>query len=201
MLMKRFCEWILVVIVIYGFVITINTVWASSYSNCPIKIGDRIPEFRLCDQNGGSVTDKDLAGKIVVMNFIFTRCGAPTMCPESTRKMRELSDLVKKELLQKEVWFITISFDPGHDTPEVLGQYARGFNIDLSNYSFLTGDAEVIKRLTRLFGVYTISEKGTINHTAKTVIIDKAGRMIYESSKVNWEPKVLLGVIKKTLKV
>lgn len=162
-----------------------------------IKIGKPIPPFALYDQNGNPMTHKEVDGKIVVMNFIFTRCADPTLCPAATKKMGELQKLVKKQALHNNVKFVTISFDPENDTPEVLSQYAKGFEIDLSNYSFLTGDPEMVKRLTKLFGIFTVSKKGTINHTMKTVVIDKTGKVIYESSKANWEPEKLLAVIKK----
>lgn len=168
---------------------------------CLIKIGDTIPPFALYDQNGSTVTHKDILGKMVVMNFIFTRCGVPTRCPAATRKMAELSKLVRDRFLQDEVRFVTISFDPQSDTPGVLNQYARGYEIDLSNYSFLTGDAEMIKRLTRIFGIFAVTEKGTINHTMKTVIIDKNGTVVYGISETDWQPTTLFDVIKKILKV
>jgi len=185
----------LFVLIIYIF--AINVVWGTSQSL--IKIGDPIPQFALYDQFNCSVTNKDLGGKIVIMNFIFTRCGAPTMCPAATRKMEELQNLIKNQSLQNDVQFVTITFDPDNDTSKVLNQYAQGFNIDSSNYSFLTGDPEVIKRLTKQFGVFTVSEKGTINHTMKTVIIDKTGMMVYETSKIDWQPRTLFSIIKKAL--
>lgn len=196
LLMKKGYKQILIILIIYGFII--NIVWATSHNF--IKIGDLIPQFTLYDQNNCPVSNKDLQGKIVVMNFIFTRCGAPTMCPSATKKMREVQNLIKEQSLQNDIQFVSISFDPNNDTSKVLNQYAQGFNIDFSNYSFLTGDPEVIKRLTKQFGVFTVSEKGTINHTMKTVVIDKTGTMVYETSKVDWKPETLLSAIKKTLK-
>lgn len=161
-----------------------------------VKIDKPIPPFALYDQNGNTITNKNLEGKIVVMNFIFTRCAVPTLCPAATKKMADLQKLVKKQGLHNDVKFITISFDPENDTPEVLKQYAKGFDIDLSSYSFLTGDCEMIKRLTKLYGILMLSRKGTINHTMKTVIIDKTGRLNYITSKA-WEPEKLLSIIKK----
>lgn len=172
-----------------------NTLPPQSLSR--IKIGKSMPPFALYDQNGNPMTHKEVNGKIVVMNFIFTRCAVPTLCPAATKKMGELQKLVRRQALHHNVKFVTVSFDPENDSPEVLKQYAKGFDIDLSNYSFLTGDPEMIKRLTKLYGVFTVSKKGTINHTMKTVVIDKTGKVIYESSKANWEPEKLLAVIKK----
>lgn len=178
-----------------------TTVLAAAHSHSIIKIGDFMPSFTLYNQDGKTITQKDLLGKIVVLNFIFTRCGVPTMCPASTKKMVELQKLVHDNRLSNNVSFVTISFDPIFDTPAILKKYAEAYKIDLSNYSFLTGDAEVIKNLTRLFGVYTISEKGTINHTMKTMVINKNGKVIYGACKIDWQPKTFLQIIKKNLQV
>lgn len=190
-------KWSLVVLII-GFC-ALNQLWGNSFSL--LKKGDPIPSFVLHDQNGTTLRHSDFNGKIVVINFIFTRCGAPTMCPSATKKMGELASLVREQSLQNDVRFVTISFDPEHDTPEVLAQYAKGFSIDLSNYSFLTGDAQTVNRLTKTFGVATVSENGTINHTMKTVIFNKMGNMVYATSQVDWKPKALLAIIMKNLKV
>lgn len=169
-------------------------------THCLLKLGDPVPAFLLYDQHGNSVTHQSILGKTVVLNFIFTGCMEPTKCPTATQKMRELQTLVKNEALHNEVQFISITFDPKNDTSEVLKRYAEGFNVDAFNYSFLTGDIETVKRLVKAFGVFAITEKGTINHTMKTVIFNEEGVMIYENSKTDWDPKVLLSIIKKTQK-
>lgn len=166
-----------------------------------MRVGDPVPGFILQNQAGDAVDFKERLGKVIVMNFIFTRCGMPTLCPAATQKMKALQGLVKDEGLQGGVQFITISFDPKNDTSEVLQRYAEGFKIDLLNYEFLTGDEEVIKRLVKAFGVFTVNEKGTINHTMKTVVIDKEGILRYENTNADWDPKIFLEAIKKFKKV
>lgn len=164
-----------------------------------IKIGDPLPPFSLYNENGNPFTEKSLSRKLIVMNFIFTRCADPTMCPSATQKMTELQKLVRNHSLEKDVHFVTISFDPAFDTDNVLKQYAKAYKIDPSNYSLLTGDSQTIKNLTQRFGVHTLSQKGTINHTMKTIIIDKSGTIVYATPKRDWQPKALLKKIKNFL--
>jgi len=164
-----------------------------------IKLGEALPAFTLCKQDGKVINEKDLLGKVIVMNFIFTRCAIPTLCPSSTQKMSLLQKRVLKDALDKEVYFVTLSFDPTFDSPEVLAQYAQAYNIDLANYGFLTGDPHLIKDLMHTFGVYILSKNGTVNHTMKTLVFDKKGKLIYETIKKDWQPEEVLKVIKKNL--
>lgn len=179
----------------------INLSYPQSKSPSLIKIGDPLPPLALYNQEGNLVTNKDLLGKIIVLNFVFTRCSLPTMCPAATQKMAELQKLARNEFLPDDISFVTITFDPQHDTPGVLNQYSRAYDIDSSNYFFLTGDPETIMRLTRMFGVYSISDRGTTNHTMKTAIIHKNGTLAYTISTADWKPKGFLNIIKKILRV
>jgi protein SCO1 len=47
-----------------------------------------VPSFALIDQTGKQVTDRDLAGKPWVANFVFTRC--PSVCPMLSAKFQAL---------------------------------------------------------------------------------------------------------------
>jgi protein SCO1/2 len=52
-----------------------------------------------------------------------------------------------------DVFFYSISLDPGNDTPEVLKRYADGFGVK-PGWLFLTGDSDEITALRRKFGLY-----------------------------------------------
>lgn len=101
-------------------------------------------DFQLVDQNGKKFGASELRGKIWVANFFFTRC--PTICPKVTRRMRE----VQVAGAQRSAKFHIVSFsvDPDNDTPEVLQKYAAEYQADAANWTFLTGDYEVIKKTT-----------------------------------------------------
>lgn len=94
----------------------------------------RVPAFSLIDQDGRTVTDKDLRGTPWIANFIFTRC--PSACPMLTAKFKALQERIGTS---KQVRFVSITVDPDHDTPEVLSAYARKYDADTQRWSFLTG--------------------------------------------------------------
>lgn len=88
------------------------------------------------DQNNKPLNLKDLKGEVLVADFIFTSC--TDICPPMTANMARLQELVKKKGIKK-VHFVSFSVDPTVDSPQALKAFAKKFNVDQSNWSFLTG--------------------------------------------------------------
>lgn len=80
-----------------------------------------------------------LEGKITVMAFIYTRCG--DICPQATMLLHEMHGIATEDPeLRDDVQLITISFDPEHDTPEVMAMHADALRHagDGATWRFLT---------------------------------------------------------------
>ena len=77
---------------------------------------------------------KDFLGKVVVINFIFTRCQAMEMCPASTMRMSLLQDKARETGLDG-LHFLSITFDPEYDSPGILKQYAKSYDIEFDTFS------------------------------------------------------------------
>jgi protein SCO1 len=95
-----------------------------------------VNEFTATDQNALPFEKKDLDGKIWVADFIFTNCA--DVCIPMTANMMKLQKMVKDENLEN-VEFVSFSVDPTVDSPEKLKAYADQYELDTSNWSFLTG--------------------------------------------------------------
>lgn len=98
------------------------------------------PDFELTDQSGEAFTKEDLKGRIWVSNFMFTSC--PSVCPMLTERMKIIAERVA---IWSDVQLLSFSVDPETDTPEVLRNYAKGYEIDLNQWSFLTGDYKIMQ--------------------------------------------------------
>lgn len=151
-----------------------------------LRKGDVVPDFGMIDQNGEFFRINDLRAKPYVLNFIFTRCAAPKMCPASSSKMAELQERARAAGL-KDLHFVTISFDPSFDSPGILRTYAKGYGMELDNFFLLTGTQEVVDDLLKQFGILTIKEDGTINHTVVTLLVDAEGRIAYRKEGPSWK--------------
>jgi protein SCO1 len=147
--------------------------------------GDQLPAFALYNQDGKLVQYSSLRGRRLVINFIYTNCPDPTMCPASTRRMAELQKALKDAKVD-DVTLVTITVDPTHDTPGVLRQYAKSNNLDLGNFQLLTGPPEEVLELERQLGVEVKIEDGVLQHMMATLIVNAEGRITYRYPGSDW---------------
>ncbi|MCM3145495.1 SCO family protein [Brevibacillus sp. MER 51] len=142
-----------------------------------IEVLKPIADFTLDNSDGTTYTFNSSAGKVRLVEFMFTKC--PDICPATTFNMAKLQDQLKeKGLFGDKVEFVSISFDPDNDTPEVLQEYAAKFKADQSGWKFLRGDAQDVEKVTKDFGLMVIKEPdGSYSHTARMFLVDGDGNM------------------------
>jgi protein SCO1 len=159
------------------------------------EVGEQAPSFALYDQEGRVVESTRFRGKRVMLNFIFTRCPIPTMCPAAVARFQETQRLAREAGL-KDFELVSITLDPAYDTPGVLKTYAITRGIDTSNFTLLTGPENAIKSLLSTFGVLASFQGDLLNHTLATVLIDENGKIIHRADGSRWEPQEFLGKLK-----
>jgi protein SCO1/2 len=142
----------------------------------PVAIGNKVPEFALVDQSRRRVALSSLAGKVVVVNFIYTRCALPQFCLLMANNFGALQKRFSS-FLGRDLVLLTITFDPERDTPETMAAYAAQWDANPAGWHFLTGSAADIRRVCALFGQEAFPEEGLLNHSLHTVIIDRAGML------------------------
>lgn len=134
--------------------------------------------FTLTDQNGGTVTDRDFAGRYRVMYFGYTFC--PDVCPTDMQNVGAAMRLLEKSnpSLASRVVPIFVSVDPARDTPEVLKQFVSAFHPRMVG---LTGTPEEIARVAKEYGIFFARGKGTqdgylMEHSRQIYLMDPAGK-------------------------
>lgn len=119
-------------------------------------IWSRVPDFSFTNQMGQNVSWKDMRyqkndsaieGKIVVIDFFFTRC--PSICPAMTRNMKMLQEGIKSNQKVGDrsadfVQFLSVSVDPENDSVPELKKWADRFQINPQNWWLLTGNKKEI---------------------------------------------------------
>jgi protein SCO1/2 len=143
----------------------------------PVAVGSPVPDFSLIDQNRRAVTLSKFAGKVVLLNFIYTRCALPNFCFRSSNNFGLMQKRFRSKLGRKLV-LLTVSFDPVHDQPEALAKYAKIWKADPSSWHFLTGSAEDVRRVCDLFGEDFFQDEGLMNHSLHTAVIDPNRKLI-----------------------
>ena len=103
-------------------------------------IWHKVKNIKFTNQLGKKVSLYDLHGKIIVLDFFFTRC--PSICPGLAKSMKRLQDsFVKNDSI---VQFISISIDPEHDSVPQLRKFADRYNINHDTWWIVTGDKKEI---------------------------------------------------------
>lgn len=135
-----------------------------------------IPDFEYTNQNGKTVSKKDVLGRVFVADFFFSTC--PTICPKMTSQMKRLQVLTADI---EELHFLSFTINPENDTPDVLLDYANQYGVDLKNWDFLTGDEEATHHLgVKGFLVHARAdedEPGGFAHSPSLVLIDRSGKI------------------------
>jgi protein SCO1/2 len=144
------------------------------------ELAPEVPEeafdFQLVDQRGEPVSLSALRGRAVLLDFVFTRCPGP--CPILTTAHVGLQRSLPSALAER-THFVSITVDPGYDTPDRLNEYARTRGADLSSWSFLTGELVDVEEVLRRYHVGTIRRPdGTLDHVVATFLIDPEGRIV-----------------------
>jgi protein SCO1/2 len=110
------------------------------------------PNVPLQTHDGRSVRFYDdlVKGRKVIINFTFTTCSGT--CPRTSANLARVQDMLG-ERIGRDVFLISLSIDPEHDTPAVLKEYAGTFGAR-PGWSFVTGRNEDITAIRRRLGLY-----------------------------------------------
>ena len=96
-----------------------------------------VKNISFTNQMGQKVSLYDIKGKVIVLDFFFTRC--PTFCPGMAKAMKKLQAAFKKNDTSF-VQFISVSIDPLHDSVPQLRKFADRFSVSPDNWWMVTGD-------------------------------------------------------------
>jgi protein SCO1/2 len=135
------------------------------------------PNMELLDQHGRKVHFYSdlIAGKVAVINTIFTTCS--TICPLMGASFSKLSRSLGEESRGK-VSLISISIDPGFDSPERLDEWSRTFGKPGPAWTLLTGPKTEIDALLKALEIFT-AEK--LDHAPVALIGDGTGPWVRAS--------------------
>jgi protein SCO1/2 len=132
--------------------------------------------FQLTDQNGKTVTDKDLKGKPTLIFFGYTHC--PDVCPTSLFEISEVMRALGKDASRVNAVFMSV--DPERDTQAIMKDYLSSFDPHLEG---LSGDPAEVEKVIKSYRVYAKKIPGkdgdyTMDHTALIYLMDREGRFV-----------------------
>lgn len=145
-----------------------------------IGYGHTIADFSFTNQEGKTITQKDIEGKVFIAEYFFTTC--KTICPVMNVQMQR----VHKEFKSNDgVRILSFTVDPETDTVEQMNRYAESHGADPSTWFFLTGSKDDLYSLARRsFFVLKPAEaenQGDVGsdfiHTNNFVLVDQKKRI------------------------
>src|SRR6266446_2449814 len=165
--------WIVVVALIAAWPIA----WALRTPLPPrLKVLGTLPPFELTAQDGSPFGSKDLAGRVWVASFIFTRCD--TVCAAITRQMARIQGRTRN--LEPAFHLVSISVDPEFDDPPRLAAYARAHRASPRMWTFLTGPIDAVRE-TVVLGLRISMDPerhgGDASPGTHLVLVDVEGRI------------------------
>jgi len=138
---------------------------------------------KVIDVNGKALQlDQLLGDKITALSFIYTHCDDINGCPLATFVFSTVQNRVAEaDDLRDQVKLISLSFDPGNDTPAVLAAYGKQFIRNGFDWRFLTTRSE--QDLAPILSAYNqvirkdVDENGqavgSFSHMLRVFLIDK----------------------------
>jgi len=156
------------------------------------------PPFALTTADGAPLALADLRGKVVAVTFIYATC--TDTCPLLTAKLAALGQRMGKDFGAK-VAFVAITVDPERDTTDVLRSYAQAHGARGAGWAFLTGTPAEIKDVAQRYGVFARKmDRGDVDHTFLTSLVDRAGTLRVQYMGVRFDPDEMLRDLRSLLR-
>ena len=150
------------------------------------------------DSKGQALHLRELThGRITVVSFIYTRCAAAKACPYATGVLMQLHQVSGEDsALARNLRLVSMSFDPGNDTPERMAAYSAlaDSRKTAAEWRFITTRSQAqLQPILDAYGQAVDRKKnpadptGPLNHTLRVFLIDREGniRNIYSSGTLD----------------
>ncbi|MFZ0770302.1 MAG: SCO family protein [Candidatus Sulfotelmatobacter sp.] len=159
--------------------------------------GEDVPDFSFTNQSGKNISLKHYRGKVLLVTFIYTRCPFPDFCPRMSSNFAQIYREMGTDPALAGTHLLSVSFDPDHDTPQVLRDY--GFSVAhthesalFSRWEFAAPRASDLPRIADFFALTIKPEGGMITHNLSTAVIGPDGKIVKWYHGSNWQPSDLI---------
>jgi len=164
-------------LVVAFYAVLINIIPGFSKSKFPPI--SYVQPFSFTNQDGKTITEKDVAGKVYVANYFFTTC--KSICPRMNNEMKNVYEHFKNV---NGFLILSHTSDPGTDSASRLKQYADSMGVATSKWIFLTGRKDSLYRQARLSYKIDDPNNNVINieddflHTQFFSLVNKQGQVV-----------------------
>ena len=159
--------------------------------------GDEVPDFSFTNQNGKRIYLHQYHGDVLLVTFIYTRCPFPDFCPRMTGNFAAIYKELAADPSLARVHLLTISFDPEHDTPKVLRDYAFSNahtheRALFTRWEFAALSPKDLPKIAKSFGLIYKPENGLITHNLSTTVIGHDSKIVKWYHGGDWQVSDLI---------
>ena len=168
-----------------------------------LEIGATLPNHTFNSESKRPVSLADFRGRAVAFTFFFTSCPLPEFCPRMNKNFFEARKLLLADINAPTNWqLLSLSFDPGFDTPEILSNYGklyRGDNAD--RWLFAIASTNTLTSLGPKVDLRFWREGGSISHNLRSVVLDTNVKIFRQFDGNDWTPPQLAEAVREAAKV
>lgn len=167
-----------------------------------LQVGDVLPDCEFTGEDGRPLKLSDFRGRAVAFTFFFTSCPLPEFCPRMNKNFAEARRILTVDTNAPVNWqFLSISFDPNFDTPQILSSYAniyRGESAD--RWLFVVASTSTLTNLAPKVDLNFWRENGTITHNLRTVVLDGDRKIFKQFDGNDWAAQELADAVRDAAK-
>jgi protein SCO1 len=172
------------------------------YGEVKMPVLSYVQPFSFINQDGRTITEKDISGKVYVAEYFFTTCRG--ICPMMNNNLKRVYAQFRQE---PDFRILSHTVDPETDSVERMKHYADSLGADSKNWWFVTGRKDSLYHAARSSYLLDDPKNNNINvseqfiHTQFFALVDRSGRVrrIYDGLK-NEEIQALMEDIPRLLK-
>jgi protein SCO1/2 len=155
-----------------------------------LKPADAMPDFAFTTEQGTRGHLADFRGQAVAFTFFFTSCPLPDYCPRMNKNFATARQLILSGAHAPTNWeFLSISFDSGFDSPEILSNYAGLYRgEDTNHWLFAVIGTNTLAAIAPRLDLMVMHSSSGISHNLRTVVLDPQGRIYRQFDGNQWTP-------------
>lgn len=156
------------------------------YGEVKLPVLSYVQPFSFTSQDGKTVTEKSVAGKVCVVDYFFTTCKG--ICPKMNTNMKDVFMAYKND---SSFLILSHTVDPETDSVSRMKHYSDSLGADSKTWLFLTGSKQNLYNAARVS--YLLDDAKNNNdsishqfiHTQFFALVDKSGRVrkVYDGLK------------------
>lgn len=161
--------------------------------------GDSIYQLgvSLTDQNGRKFVMQERRGQPMLVSMFYTSC--QFVCPMLVDALRDTEAKLAPEE-RKHLSVLLVSFDPAHDTVEVLKRTADQRQLDDKHWTLARTDAASVRKLAAVLRIqYRALANGDFNHTTALILVNADGRVVGRTTQLGDADPAFVKLVKASV--